>query len=76
MANFRLFFSCCEEQQSPIAERGFVLTNCQFLYHPRMPALKGVPSNISPELMHTLMSMGHGDEIGMKINTLIMFLKH
>jgi len=25
--------------------------------------LKGVPKNISPELMHTLMSMGHGDEI-------------
>jgi len=28
-----------------------------------MPMLKGVPSNISPELMHVLMSMGHGDEI-------------
>jgi len=25
--------------------------------------LKGVPSIISPELMHVLMSMGHGDEI-------------
>lgn len=25
--------------------------------------LKGVPSVISPELMHVLMSMGHGDEI-------------
>jgi L-fucose mutarotase/ribose pyranase (RbsD/FucU family) len=31
-----------------------------------MPALKGVPSNISPDLMHVLMSMGHGDEIGME----------
>ena len=25
--------------------------------------LKGVPKQISPELMHALMSMGHGDEI-------------
>lgn len=25
--------------------------------------LKGVPTTISPELMHVLMSMGHGDEI-------------
>eukprot|EP01121_Diplochlamys_sp_Union-15-3_P008501 TRINITY_DN2255_c0_g1_i1.p1 TRINITY_DN2255_c0_g1~~TRINITY_DN2255_c0_g1_i1.p1 ORF type:complete len:146 (-),score=22.27 TRINITY_DN2255_c0_g1_i1:31-468(-) len=25
--------------------------------------LKNIPSCISPELMHTLMSMGHGDEI-------------
>lgn len=25
--------------------------------------LKGIPKEISPELMHTLMSMGHGDEI-------------
>jgi len=25
--------------------------------------LKGIPSVISPELMHALMSMGHGDEI-------------
>jgi len=25
--------------------------------------LKGIPPNISPELMHTLMSMGHSDEI-------------
>lgn len=25
--------------------------------------LKGIPSSISPELMHALMSMGHGDEI-------------
>jgi len=28
-----------------------------------MPALKNVPSNISPDLMHAIMSMGHGDEI-------------
>ena len=25
--------------------------------------LKGIPEQISPELMHALMSMGHGDEI-------------
>lgn len=25
--------------------------------------LKGIPKEISPELMHALMSMGHGDEI-------------
>ncbi len=25
--------------------------------------LKGIPKQISPELMHALMSMGHGDEI-------------
>lgn len=25
--------------------------------------LKKIPTNISPALMHTLMSMGHGDEI-------------
>jgi L-fucose mutarotase len=25
--------------------------------------LKGIPKEISPELMHVLMSMGHGDEI-------------
>jgi len=25
--------------------------------------LKGIPKTISPDLMHTLMSMGHGDEI-------------
>lgn len=25
--------------------------------------LKGIPDSISPDLMHTLMSMGHGDEI-------------
>ena len=25
--------------------------------------LKGIPDQISPELMHALMSMGHGDEI-------------
>jgi L-fucose mutarotase len=25
--------------------------------------LKGIPDEISPELMHALMSMGHGDEI-------------
>ena len=28
-----------------------------------MPMLKNIPSNISPELMHVLMSMGHSDEI-------------
>ena len=25
--------------------------------------LKSIPKELSPELMHTLMSMGHGDEI-------------
>ena len=25
--------------------------------------LKGIPDSISPDLIHTLMSMGHGDEI-------------
>eukprot|EP01118_Nematostelium_gracile_P001437 TRINITY_DN1146_c0_g1_i1.p1 TRINITY_DN1146_c0_g1~~TRINITY_DN1146_c0_g1_i1.p1 ORF type:complete len:154 (+),score=42.35 TRINITY_DN1146_c0_g1_i1:125-586(+) len=28
-----------------------------------MPALKNIPPNISPDLMHALMSMGHSDEI-------------
>eukprot|EP01114_Cavostelium_apophysatum_P012984 TRINITY_DN3053_c0_g1_i1.p1 TRINITY_DN3053_c0_g1~~TRINITY_DN3053_c0_g1_i1.p1 ORF type:complete len:150 (-),score=18.54 TRINITY_DN3053_c0_g1_i1:96-545(-) len=28
-----------------------------------MPMLKGIPTNISPELFHALLSMGHGDEI-------------
>jgi len=29
----------------------------------RLQMLKGIPKQISPELMHTLMNMGHGDEI-------------
>ena len=29
-----------------------------------MGRLKGIPPILSPELLHTLASMGHGDEIG------------
>ena len=29
-----------------------------------MVVLKGVPSILSPDLLHVLASMGHGDEIG------------
>ena len=25
--------------------------------------LKGIPNSVSPDLMHALMSMGHGDEL-------------
>ena len=29
--------------------------------------LKGVPKCLSPEILHTLSSMGHGDEVNFRI---------